>query len=182
LAKEWIDVVDTAVKIGLGGLITGFFTFIGLKFSKKSELSKFSIEHKTKLLEELSGNIEEYFSFWDSYVSLIAGIARKRSLNEKENEEITKAQKGFMSLRDKDLISAWPLREKAIAKLRLINASEAADGLEACKALEKEIRDPIVFENVFPNFDEVDSYRVKTRAQRRKVHKLLASFYESVHT
>jgi len=181
LAKEWIDVVDTAVKIGLGAFITGFFTYVGIKFTKKSETNKFSIEHKTKLLEALSGNIEEYFSFWDLYVSQASGIARKRSLTEKEDEEITEAQRKAMSARNKELIAAWSLREKAIAKLRLIDASEAAEELVACKVLEKEFRDPIVFENVFPKYAEVENYRNKAQAQKFKVYKSLANFYKNIY-
>lgn len=182
MAKEWIDVVDTAVKIGLGAFITGFFTYVGIKFTKKSEMNKFSIEHKTKLLEALSGNIEEYFLFWDLYVSQASGIARKRYVTENEDEEITESQKKAMSARNRELIAAWSLREKAIAKLRLINANEAAEELVACKALEKEFRDPIVFEKVFPRYVELERYRDKVKAQKLKVYKSLASFYKDVHT
>jgi hypothetical protein len=182
LDKEWIDVVDTAIKIGLGALITGFFTYFSIRLSKKSEMNKFSIEHKTKLLEELAGNIEEYFSYWDLYVAQVSGIARRRSLAEKEDEEITEDQKKDMSARDKELIAAWSLREKAVAKLRLINAGAAAKELVACKKLEKEIRDPIVFEKTFPSYDEVESYRKKSKAQKLKVHECLAKFYEYIHT
>jgi hypothetical protein len=182
LPKEWIDVADTAVKIGLGALITGFFTFVGVKFSKKSEMNKFSLEHKTKLLEELSGNIEEYFSCWDMYIGQASGIALNRAKISKETEELSKNQKEAMSLRNKELVAAWALREKAIGKLRLINATTVANELGNCKVLEKEFRNPIVFEKTFPTYSNIEAYRDRAKKQKLKVHQGLARFYEEVHT
>jgi hypothetical protein len=182
LPKEWIDVADTAVKIGLGALITGFFTFVGVKFSKKSEMNKFSLEHRTKLLEELSSNIEEYFSFWDMYVGQVAGIARGREIKNTETEALTKNQKEAINLRDKDLIAASPLIEGAAGKLRLINAIAAANELANCKGLQSELRDPIVFEKTFPSYSDIKIYREKTKEQKLKVHQELAKFYEAIHT
>ena len=145
-------------------------------------MNKFSIEHKTKLLEELSGNIEEYFSYWDMYVAQASGIARKRSKMSKENFELTKPQREAMSARGKELIASWSLREKAVAKLRIINATYAAEGLVACKELEKEFRDPIVFDKIFPKHQDIESYRIQAKEQKLKVYQSLASFYKEVHT
>ena len=90
MPKEWIDVADTAVKIGLGSLITGVFTYLGVKFSHDSEKKKFMLEHKTKLLEHIAEDVEAYFSAWDSYIAKISGIARHRNRRGKEEEGLTR--------------------------------------------------------------------------------------------
>lgn len=59
---EWVNVADTAVKIGLGGIISGLFTYIGLKYSHKSQQSKYLFEHKIKLVEQITVDIDEYFT------------------------------------------------------------------------------------------------------------------------
>ncbi|PKG79872.1 hypothetical protein CXF80_17025 [Shewanella sp. Actino-trap-3] len=182
MPKEWIDVADTAVKIGLGSLITGVFTYIGVKFSHKSEKGKFMLEHKTKLLEQIAEDVETYFAAWDSYISRISGIARSRKNNEKEYEELSKAQKSSVKEKDSNLIESWPRRESAISKLRLMKSVKASKALSSCKGLEKEMRDMIVFDKVMPTYEEADKYRKRVIDKKKEVHKELADFYESFET
>ncbi len=182
MPKEWIDVADTAVKIGLGSLITGVFTYVGLQFSHKSEKSKFMLEHKTKLLELIAEDVETYFAAWDSYISKISGIALHRKNNEKENEELSKNQKSSIRERDLNLVEAWPKRESAISKLRLMKSDKASKALSSCKTLEKEMRDLVVFEKVMPTHEYVKEYRTRVRKKKKVVHEELAEFYESFGT
>lgn len=180
MAKEWIDIVDTAIKIGLGALITGFFTYIGLKFSKKSEMNKFSIEHKTRLLEGVSTDITEYFSAWETYSNQVAGIARHRATSGKENEELNVKQRLAMKKCEEKLISSRVARESSIGKLRIISANEAAELLTNCNIMVCELRDQIVFEKKFPKYEAVKIYIVKAKREKDKLHRSLADFYEKI--
>ncbi|MEL7979574.1 hypothetical protein AAG584_05985 [Vreelandella titanicae] len=182
MPKEWIDVADTAVKIGLGSLITGIFTYVGVKFSHKSEKSKFMLEHKTNLLELIAEDVETYFAAWDSYISKISGIARYRKNNEKTGEELTKNQKASIKERDSNLIESWTKRESAISKLRLLKTEKASKALSSCKTLEKEMRDLIVFDKEMPTHEYVVEYRKRAREKKREFHNELADFYESFET
>lgn len=60
------------------------------------------------------------------YVYQVSGIARKRN-KYKKNKGLTDSQNKDMRVINSELITAWSMRDRAIAKLRLINAIEAAD-------------------------------------------------------
>lgn|GEM_PF-6030392 len=57
----WIQVIDDAVKIGLGALIGGLFTWIVARHNNKSVIDKLQFERKTKMLSEVAETFEDYF-------------------------------------------------------------------------------------------------------------------------
>lgn len=179
MVKEWIDVADTAVKIGFGALITGVFTYLGILYSHKSARSKFMLEHKTKLLEQASEDIEEYFNAWRSYISLVAGVAKRRKNHELENERLTKKQLDAIRKNDHILVESWSKRNSAIAKLRLMKAVTVADSLIECQEVEKNLREGVAFMKEIPLHDEFSEYADSVRNVTRKVHKELADFYHT---
>lgn len=182
MSKEWVDIVDTAVKIGLGALITGVFTYIGIKFSHKSERSKFMLEHKAKLLEQVAKDVEEYFSSWDYFNSIVEGTAIGLERDGIEDRKLTVSDQEQIGKRDKDLVESWPKRESAISKLKLMKATEASEALVSTRSLEKELRDRIIIEKEILKSNEVREYRNDVRDTMNNVHKALADFYATFQT
>ena len=56
---EWIEVVDSAVKIGLGAAITGVTAFFISKGNRQHEFDKEYFKRRQDLLERVSENFEE---------------------------------------------------------------------------------------------------------------------------
>jgi|GEM_PF-4304812 len=60
----WLEIVDTAVKIGLGAIIAGGFAFIKDKTQEKKEKRKFYLEQNHKIIlsvtEKISAFHEEF--------------------------------------------------------------------------------------------------------------------------
>jgi hypothetical protein len=54
----WIDIVDTAVKIGLGALIGGVFSLVSINLSHRSQLIQKRDERLAKALEDVSRQVE----------------------------------------------------------------------------------------------------------------------------
>ncbi|MBO2553326.1 MULTISPECIES: hypothetical protein [Shewanella] len=182
MPKEWIDVADTAVKIGLGALITGVFTYLGVKTSHRSEKQKFMLEHKTKLLEQISDDVETYFRSFDSYIAKIAGITKHQKNNNEEGNDFSVKQKKSINERDQALVEGWAYQKSAISRLRLVKANVAVKALGKFNSLEKELRDRIVFDKEVPTYDEVVDLRKRVAVQKREVHKALADFYDGLQT
>lgn len=174
MSKEWVDIVDTAVKIGLGSLITGIFTYIGIKFSHKSERIKFMLEHKTKLLEQVAKDVDKYFNSWLIYNNTLGGITSLRKQKGIEGEQLTEKHMSAIKNCDNDLTESLLKRESAISMLRLMKATEA---LEKTRSLATDIRDSIVFENKIPKIDELGEYFNDVRDIKKEVYKALADFY-----
>jgi len=179
LAKEWIDVADTAVKIGLGGLITGVFAFIGLRFTHKSDKEKHLFEHTTKVLEQINEDIGEYFDAWNAYISKIAGITKVLASNEKDISEL---QKKAIQERNDLLVNTWKKKDSAKSKSYLIKATKVADAINDCNGLEKEIRDRIVFQKEIPTYEEIVEHRKKIKKQQKEVYIQLSDYYSELGT
>ena len=182
MPKEWVDVVDTAVKIGLGSLITGIFTYIGIKFSHKSERSKFMLEHKTKLLEQVADDIEEFFASWDSFVSVIGGITKIRKNEKIEDEELETEQWDSIIKHDEDLINSKQKYDSSIAKLRLLKASQASRAMISAKALVDVLRSPVMFDDDIPKHSTIVKYLKRVKGAKENVHKALADYYATLST
>lgn len=176
MAKEWIDVADTAIKIGLGSLITGFFTYIGIKLTKASELKKYAIEHKIKLIEDTSENVHEYFSAWLKLNSSIAGISKKLA-----NSEFTDFDYSSLPhIREEmlEVISSWKMRDKAAATLLLLNDLETYNLLKKGKDLQNELITFVNFKKKLPPYDFVLENSKKTIALKSSVQKSLSNCYQ----
>ena len=63
-AVTGLEIIDTAVKIGLGALITGIATYVITALNHDKDLEKQSIRRRRELLEQVSSQIER---FWNSY-------------------------------------------------------------------------------------------------------------------
>ena len=86
MSLEIIDVIDSAVKIGLGALISGVTTYSVTKFKHKSDIDKYLFNKKYETVEEIALLAEEYFHSFYVFNNNIAGI-QKRATN--INEELT---------------------------------------------------------------------------------------------
>lgn len=182
MAKEWIDVVDTAVKIGLGALISGTFTYLGLKFKASSENKKFMTENKAKMLEEVSADVHNYFTAWRFYASIIYSITKNKNSKDEDGSDFTEGQKKSIKERSDDLIESWPKRESAIAKLTLLKASRVVEAIIDCRELENELRSQIIFDNQVPLYAYMQDYKKNIRERVDKVNTELSDFYSTLET
>lgn len=180
MAKEWIDVVDTAVKIGLGSLITGLFTYVGLKFTKKHEIKKYSIENKTRLLEESAKDILKYTSAWSYFIKSIGGLVSQ--LNNDDFIEIPNNITIDQLESDNKLIDAWANRDSAISTLILLNATDSVELLRKTNALESKLRDIIVFDNKLPSWEYLVDYSKEVKELVNEINSSLSLFYTEVHS
>ena len=54
-----LEILDTAIKIGLGALITGIITYFNQKVNLKAQQNKENKEFNRNLLTKISSDIEE---------------------------------------------------------------------------------------------------------------------------
>ena len=178
MPKEWIDVADTAVKIGLGSLISGLSTYIGLKFTKNHEIKKYSIENKTRLLEEASKDILKYTSAWFYFNKSVGG-----SITSLQNDDFVETPDYVIDdLIDVDtkLIESWAYRDSAMSILVLLNATDSVDLLRETITLENELRNMIVFENKLPHMQYLLDYSNRVKSHVHELNKSLSVYYETI--
>ena len=179
MAKEWIDIADTAIKIGLGSIITGFFTYIGMRLSHTNNQNKFMLEHKTKVLEKIADDVDFYFSCWNGVISRIAGTTRNMN-HDDENIELTSSQYESIKGKDRRLVESWAQRQSSISRLRLLKAESASKKLTNAFKLEAELRESMFFDRKYLNYNEISEYREDVKNIQKEFQIELANFYEKL--
>jgi hypothetical protein len=71
------DVIDTALKIGLGAAISGITTYRLARLGTVSDLKKSAWLDRRRAYEEAIDHGEKAFSSWRRFYSLAAGIIKK---------------------------------------------------------------------------------------------------------
>src|SRR5690349_65493 len=70
----WIPVIHDAIKIGLGGLIGGFFAWMVAGHNSKSAIQKLQFERRTKILSDVAQQYEDYFQSFLKLTQHLSGI------------------------------------------------------------------------------------------------------------
>lgn len=177
--KTWIEVVDNIVKIGLPSIITGLVTILGMRYSAKSSQDKFLLEHKVKLLEKISDDIDIYFNALDGFLSRPRAMAHELD-HDIDYFELDEHQLTGIKERDKLLVESWVKRQSSVSKLRLLRADKVVDELGVCVQLDYEIRNDLIFKKRCPGFNSMRNTADLIRAAKKSVHSELANFYQNV--
>ncbi|WP_250163108.1 hypothetical protein [Psychrobacter sp. WY6] len=77
----WIEVVDSAVKIGLGALIAGVIAFLLSSTQHRNELKKAKIEREFEMLKEVAEKVENFNNIALRYWSLSSDWRRRLLLD-----------------------------------------------------------------------------------------------------
>lgn len=140
----WIDVADTAVKIGLGAVVTGVSAYLLAGRGHAHTLARDLATKRIGILESACADAEEYFSYCTHLHNAIGPYAvqnesAERKQTDEEREAIEQAHEG--------LRKALDARNKARSKISLLGASNALEHLTKFNDTLSKYRKPIAFED-----------------------------------
>ncbi|WP_027710494.1 hypothetical protein [Zooshikella ganghwensis] len=115
MATTVIEVVDTAVKIGLGGLITLLGTILVTKLNHGHENSKDVRKRHFDALESVGSDIEEMthvcLRYWALIIEWARNAAQDMDLTEKRKEELERTKEDlFNQFKSLTVARLWPFR------------------------------------------------------------------------
>jgi len=173
--KTWIDVVDTAVKIGLGALIGGGISYMLARLehtkSAKLEFSKRRFETLQSAFEEISDFSSAISLYW---ADLNNGIF-KREKGTLSDEEITEIEKA-----EKELYQKFLVLGRARTKLELYAESESVKELDSFRSVaEKFFRNGTIRNKGYSQKDMANT-KNDLIEKRSKVMESLSNAYRSV--
>lgn len=172
---EFIDIVDTAVKVGLGAAISGIATYsithLNHTADNAKELSKRRIEFITFSIEKL----EIYFEAFNRCYARLDGILKHGT----PPGEFPKALYGGYVELDKQLLEARKTRAIALSRLRLIGEIEATKQVGRIGIFESKFREKTIFNEQLLTSQELKAFGKEIREIRDSLYELLASAFEN---
>ncbi len=122
-----LDIVDTAIKIGLGALIAGVTTYIVTPYKHQSDVEKERLARRQTILEEVARQAEELNH---AYLLFAGKLLNKNNRLRNEQEWLSTDIETMNSTINK-LMEAFKETTSAGSKLLLLGLQEAYDGLTA---------------------------------------------------
>ena len=170
----WIEVVDSAVKIGLGALIAGVITFLLSSTQHRNELKKAKIEREFEMLKEVAEKVENFNNIALRYWSLSSDWRRRLLLDS------TILPSSNLLDSQNDLYDSFSELTKAESLLLLFGYDEASVSLRSYGETIISFRKRVSSLDIF--FDESDaaSYRESMIDKRAELFKILNKIYKMI--
>lgn len=175
---DWIEVVDSAVKIGLGAAISGVATFLLTRDTHTKEMQKISHVRRLDSLEQVSEKAEECFSAWRRLASKLGGIYAGRH---PPDPEFSERQWKHILGRDRDFLETRQSLEHAVARLRLLSEVEAATLLAKFSTMVSDFRERLILQRETPSREDFARARGEVKDCIREFHEALSVTYLSTN-
>lgn len=173
MAADILSIVDTAVKIGLGALISGIATYSVSKLNHNKEIEKDKLNRQRELLEEIAGQTEEFstsvLKYWAYMVEHIRYTEQKKVLPEDLDLRIDNAAK--------DLFVKFSHLSSAEGKLILIGATKAQELVREFGEYVKEFRRKAWQGNKSLTENDLNEYRETILKKRKSLYEEIRSVY-----
>ena len=135
MPTQWVDIVDTAVKIGLGAFISGFATYKVTELKNRKETEKESKAVHREMVLLAVEKTDEYFQFMAEYFARLDGVRQSFDKLDTHDEELWDEAFTFIKIVEDNLISVRNGIVVAQSRLRLLNMSEAIEALAPGRTL-----------------------------------------------
>ncbi len=155
MAKEVLDIVDTAVKVGLGAIISGGATYYVTRLKQSAETTRDYRQHKWQILE---GALDDATGYMLELGTLFATLDGLRRDNPEALRIDATRESAFLEERGEALQDAVLKRNRAVSRLKLVGEAKAADNLAVLSDLEDRIRAMVILKGCLPQTAELNSW------------------------
>ncbi|WP_146012888.1 hypothetical protein [Herbaspirillum sp. BH-1] len=171
----YLEVLDTAVKVGLGALISGVATYWMAKLKTRDDMRRERLQRHQGLLENCAEQIEGFshvfLRYWAAIVEIVRLREQKIEMSEKKAEELHKTKS--------ELFNSYSDLTSAESKLLLLGHVEAQRLIREMGDLTKSIRRTAWEGNTKLTEIEMEESRKKFLAAREKLFAALSLIYRS---
>ncbi|ANG62811.1 hypothetical protein A8C75_10155 [Marinobacterium aestuarii] len=172
--KTILDVVDTAVKIGIGALISGVSTYWVTKLKNSADAEKEYRQRYRSILEEVADNLESVNHVYLKYWALVVEWLRYKNGNnqwpETRKEELEKVKE--------ELFHAFKAVTSAEAKLLLVGESRAYEALRAYAEKVIKFRRTFYCENMKMTEAEMETAKSEIKELRESFFRQVSDSYK----
>ncbi len=179
---QFVEVIDTAVKIGLGALISGGAAYITQKLNHKAHAQAEAKKTEKDLLLAIVSNFDTYTRTLNDFHGVLDGTrisARKYDLDLEDWDDLWCHVSGHV---DK-LFEKGDTYTAASSRLRLLGLHQALEKLEAIGRQEDELRqfyNQISNQKVYPNEGYLLEWHEQFRLNKNAFSEAMAKHYRSL--
>ncbi|ELI0637258.1 hypothetical protein Q8344_004979 [Vibrio harveyi] len=177
MEKEWFDLADTMIKIGLGAIISVLGTYKLSVLNHKKDIDKKMIEKKIDIIEEISENAEIYFYFCSSLYNTVGGMLLD---SDNQGKELTEYQKKIVTAKHEDFNRVLEHRNKAVSKIKLLAIPGAEDALQEYNGTLRDFRRMIVFESQSPTDEFLKQVLEQFTKHKNEFYETLSQYMNSL--
>lgn len=170
--SETFKLLDTALKIGLGALISGVVTYVITKQKHNDELNKEIIIRRLDSLENAISKVNEYASYVHDYIAYVDGYVRAHP-----KEDLLPDHVKFKTM-EKKVGEVRKTLYEGKSLFRMIALEDIGKIISELALLEEKVRKKIVFEKIVPTRVEVDSWSMELRELELKFYKEVSEIYQ----
>jgi len=156
MPKDTLDIIDTAVKIGLGAIISGVSTYFITSKNHSVDKSNKQIDKRIEILEFATESIEPHLNTLRKYVSKVDGSLR-HGIPSGDVDRQTLTQQGLLAI-DNDFVDTREKKSIAISRLKLIGENEIISKLSVLTDLGNDFREELIFKKVVMSPEELEEF------------------------
>ena len=165
-----MDIIDTAVKIGLGAAITSISSLVLSKHNHERDSKKDRIKREREILEKVAEEFETFsysvLSFWALITEWNHCKTHGKDLSPERRILLDEAKRDYF-LKSKDLTSAE-------AKLLLLGQGEVQRALREYADLLREFRKKVYERDQAYERNEMEEWREKILTSRKRFFEILS--------
>jgi hypothetical protein len=158
-----LTIVDSAVKIGLGALISGVATYYVTRLKDTAESTREYSRRKWELIECAVDSADTYTLALGQLFATLDGLRREYP------DAKTIAETGAQSALEKQddaLLDTVLQRNRGFSRLKIIGETKAAESLSTFHELEDEIRLCTIFNGELPSSEKLEEWYQRFREIR----------------
>lgn len=170
----WIEVVDSAVKIGLGALIAGTIAFLLSSTQHRNELKRAKVEREFEMLKEVAEKVEIFNHISLKFWSLSSDWRRQLSLNSSAipSDSLLNVQS--------ELFDSFSELTKAESLLMLFGYNSAQTSLRAYGETVKSFKKRVASVDIPFDENDINNYRESIIKKRSELFVLLNNIYKTI--
>lgn len=172
-AKNWYDVADTAVKIGLGTLLGGVFAMWRAHVSNRNQAKKSFLEKKREMIETVLKEVDDFYAtatvYWADLANAVYTRKTGGQLGSKELQELRELEQ--------QVFTGFKILGYSSSRLRLVNENDAEKSLKKMREVLDAFFQIANIENAHCTEEALESYKVQIQAARGEFFEALSIAY-----
>ncbi|MDP5239756.1 hypothetical protein Q9Q94_09450 [Uliginosibacterium sp. 31-16] len=173
---SYLEIIDSAVKIGLGALIAAFSSYLLAKHNHSRDLEKDHIRRKRELLESVAEQVEGFthlsLRYWAFIGDWIRSKRDSRSMSENRSKDLERTRDA--------LFDSFKEVTSGEAKLLLLGLKKPQQALRAYGEVITELRKALFIGGPLASEEELQLWRSRLLSARELFFQELSDAYQTL--